>query len=80
MLSLKLTWHLKIDGWNSSLLLGPGLFSEAMFLISWSKSDWLDERLAILRETSSCSFCSTILPIETFEVGHHSNLFLGGLT
>ena len=34
--SLKLTWHLKMNGWNTSFLLGPGLFSRAFWLVSGS--------------------------------------------
>ena len=30
--SLKLTWHLKIDGWKTASLFGPGLFSGAFAL------------------------------------------------
>ena len=32
--SLKLTWHLKMDGWNTCFLLGPSLFSGA-FAVSF---------------------------------------------
>ena len=28
--SVKLTWHLKIDGWKTTFLLGFGLFSAAL--------------------------------------------------
>ena len=53
--SLKLTWHLKMDGWNTSFLLGWMKFSWAMFVsgrVPWSISKMFKPRMPCLELAS----------------------------
>ena len=53
--SLKLTWHLKMDGWNTSFLLGWMKFSWAMFVsgrVPWSISKIFKPRMPCLELAS----------------------------